>query len=153
MNVTSNAFGVNPPDVANLSLDDALHAYALFTRDETQKSIDRRLLIKNRLFVGGRTLGQELRRILNIRTKEDVLDAAQILYRMIGIDFHRARPGEIEVTRCYFGQFYSSEVCKTMASLDEGIFAGLSGDGELKFYQTITEGNTSCKGTVTLKGL
>lgn len=151
--LTSNAFEADAPDIAGLSFGDALRTYALFTRNEALKSIDRRPLVKDRLFEGGRNLGQELRRTLKVRTNEDVLDAARILYRMIGIDIRGTGSGEIAVSRCYFSKFYSSEVCKTIASLDEGLLAGLSGGAELKFLQTITEGNSSCRGTIAFKGL
>ena len=151
--LTSKAFETDVPDTENLLFDDALRAYALFTRDEALKSVDQRYIVKDRLFEGGLKLGRELRRSLKVKTKEDVLDAARILYRMIRIDFRGNVSGEISVDRCYFDQFYSSEVCKTMASFDEGLLAGLSGGGELKFSQTITGGHTSCRGTITFKGL
>ncbi len=153
VSLTSNAFEAVAPNIAGLSFDDALRTYALFTRNEALKSVDRRHLIKDRLFEGGRELGKELRDILKICTREDVLEGARILYRMIGIDFRGSDSGEIAVGRCYFSNFYSSEVCQIMASLDEGLLAGLSGGGEFKFFQTIPEGNTSCRGTITFKGL
>ena len=62
--LTSNAFEADAPDIAGLSFGDALRTYALFTRNEALKSIDRRPLVKDRLFEGGRNLGQELRRTL-----------------------------------------------------------------------------------------
>jgi hypothetical protein len=151
--LTSNAFEVDVPDIARLPFDDALRAYALFTRDEALKSVDRRLLVKERLFEEGFELGKELRHSLKVNTREDVLNAARILYGMIKIDFRGKASGEIVVRRCYFDKFYSSEVCKTIASLDEGLLAGLSGGGELKFSQTITEGNAFCRGMITFKGL
>jgi len=151
--LTASAFGSEAPKLAGLSFDEALRGYALFTRDESRRSAGQHLVVKERLFEKGRIFGQELRYVLKVRTKEDALDAARFLYRVIGIDFCGTRSGDFQVDRCYFAKFYSSEVCKTMESLDEGLFAGLSGGGGLKFSRIITEGHASCKGTITFNEL
>ncbi len=69
----------------------------------------------------------------------------RILYRALKIDFRGISSGEIEISRCYFSQFYSPQICELISSLDEGILAGLAGDGRLTFSQRITEGRDCCK--------
>jgi len=149
--LTANAFQKEPPDLSGLAFDDALRTYALFTRDEVLRSPEKSPLIKDRLFNGGCDLGRKARSSLKLRTKEDVLNAARILYRTIGIDFCGHVSGDIVVTQCFFSSFYTYGVCKTMASLDEGVFAGLSGGGVFRFSLTITEKNDSCRGTLTFE--
>jgi hypothetical protein len=90
-------------------------------------------------------MGRELRGTFRVAGTADALAAARVLYRALGIDLRAAPGGEITVHRCFFSDYYSSPVCRLIASLDEGLFAGLSNGGQLAFTQRITEGNGCCK--------
>jgi hypothetical protein len=101
--------------------------------------------IRGRLYDGAYRMGQDLRRTFRVANIPDALAAARVLYRALGIDLQAAGGGEIVIRRCYFSQYYSSAVCQVIASLDEGLFAGLSNGGELAFYRRITAGYECCR--------
>jgi hypothetical protein len=101
--------------------------------------------IRRRLYDGAYRMGQDLRRAFRVANTSDALAAARVLYRALGIDLQAAGGGEIVVRRCFFSQHYSGAVCQVIASLDEGLFAGLSNGGQLAFYQRITEGHECCQ--------
>lgn len=105
--------------------------------------------IQRRLYDGAYQMGQALRRAFRVTNTSDALAAARVLYRAIGIDLRATPAGEVTVYRCFFSDYYSSPVCRVIASLDEGLFAGLSGGGQLAFTQRITEGCESCKAQFT----
>jgi hypothetical protein len=152
---TAKAFGVEPPDLRGLSFDGALQSYAIFTRNEALRSnvhSDRRSFIKSRLFECGRQMGAELRQMLRVRTRQDVVDAARILYRLLGIDFRGEEGDGFSIKQCSFSKFYTDDVCKIVSSLDEGLIAGLSDGAELRFSNMMTEGQDMCSGSITFKG-
>jgi hypothetical protein len=101
--------------------------------------------IQRRLYDGAYRMGQELRRTFRVASTADALAAARVLYRALGIDLRAAPGGGITVRRCFFSRYYSGPVCQVIASLDEGLFAGLSDGGQLSFTQRITEGSDCCK--------
>jgi hypothetical protein len=106
--------------------------------------------IQRRLYDGAYRIGCDLRRTFRITNTVDALAAARVLYRALGIDLTATPAGEITVHRCFFSEFYSIQVCQLIASLDEGLFAGLSGGGRLAFNQRITEGRECCKASLRL---
>jgi hypothetical protein len=120
----------------------APHASAGATRDEPELELAE---IQRRLYDGAYRMGQELRRTFRIANTGDALAAARVLYRALGIDLRATPAGKVTVHRCFFSDYYSSPVCQVIASLDEGIFAGLSGGGQLAFTRRITEGHECCK--------
>jgi hypothetical protein len=100
--------------------------------------------IRRRLYEGAYRMGEELRRAFRVTNTADAMAAARVLYRALGIDLRATPSGEITIHRCFFSQYYSSPVCQVIASLDEGLFAGLSGGGQLAFTRRITEGHGCC---------
>jgi hypothetical protein len=106
--------------------------------------------IRRRLYDGAYRMGSDLRSAFRITNAADALSAARVLYRALGIDLQASPDGEVTVLRCTFSDYYSSPVCGLIASLDEGLFAGLSGGGRLSFTQRITEGRECCKATLRL---
>ncbi|MDF2522723.1 MAG: hypothetical protein K0R31_364 [Clostridiales bacterium] len=146
--VTSQAFDCKPPETKGLTYKQCLHHYALFTKQQTEKYINEGYNIhtlKERLYQGAYQLGKELRMEFNITTSQDVILMCEIIYDMLGIDFRSYGKNQIIIKKCFFSQYYSSEICQVISSLDEGVAAGLSDGGSLSFYQRITEGNDCCR--------
>lgn len=82
------------------------------------------------------------------------------LYRAIGIDFAGelrgelpgGLPREVVIGRCFFSRFYSEGVCRLISALDSGVAAGISGGGQLEFYQRLSEGHECCWAQFRFKG-
>jgi hypothetical protein len=153
---TAGAFGCEAPPTGGLSYEELLDAYARFTAAQASEALRREGLamtgvapdvaeIRRRLYEGACRMGRELRRAFRVTNTADAMAAARVLYRALGIDLRATPSGEITIHRCFFSQYYSNPVCQVIAALDEGLFAGLSGGGQLAFTQRITEGNECCK--------
>ena len=152
-NCTALAFECGIPQLEGLSFDECLEKYALFTKEEVEKSIQQGndlQTIKNRLYQNAFRLGEKLRKRFHVTTIEEVMTMSRILYRTMEIEFHGTVQGEITINRCFFSRFYSSQVCQVISSLDEGVIAGLSGGGQLIFSERITEGKDCCKACLVL---
>lgn len=144
---TADTFDCEPPSLGGLSYDACLHAYATFTREQVEGAIRSgrdMAAIDDRLYQAAYRLGRDLRRLLRVRSMEDVMAAARVLYRCIGIDFEGTPEGAVTIWRCYFSEHYSSQVCQVVSALDSGVLAGLAGDGRLVFTQRITDGFDHC---------
>jgi hypothetical protein len=147
---TAEAFGCEAPPAQGQSHEELLDAYARFTA--AQASPAQAPEIRLRLYDGALRMGRELRRTFRVRDTADALAAARVLYRALGIDLRAGPDGEITVRRCFFSAYYSAPVCRLIASLDEGLFAGLSDGGRLAFSQRITEGCECCRARLSLRG-
>lgn len=150
--VTAGAFGCPAPELAGLTGDERLRCYAEFTRARVDEAIatGRDLqLIHDRLYAGAFRIGSELRRVLRLATMADAMAAARVLYRGLGIDFRGTPSGDVLVASCFFSDFYSRDVCRVIAALDDGFVAGLAGGGRLIFLQRITEGYDHCRACFT----
>jgi predicted ArsR family transcriptional regulator len=144
---TAAGFGCPAPPLGGLDADALLRRYALFTTDQAEAALrDGRdlLALQDRLERGARALGARLRTGLRLRTTEDAMAAARVVYGLTDIDFHGTGHGEITVRRCPFSEVYSAEVCRLISALDAGLLAGLSGGDRLEFTQRITEGAPCC---------
>jgi hypothetical protein len=144
---TAAGFGCPVPPLKGLDADALLRRYALFTRDQAEAALrDGRDLpaLHDRLERGARTLGGRLRAGLRLRTTEDAMAAARVVYRLLDIVLRGTSNGEITVRRCPFSEVYSAEVCRLVSALDTGLLAGLSGGDRLEFTQRITEGAPAC---------
>jgi hypothetical protein len=151
---TARAFGCDIPKIKDLSFNQCLTKYALFTKEEVERSIQQGKdiqTIKNRLYQNAFRLGEELRNKFHITTIEEVMLLSRILYRGLDIEFHGTVQGKITINRCFFSRYYSGYVCQVISSLDEGIITGLSGGGQLIFSERITEGKNCCKACLILK--
>jgi hypothetical protein len=150
--VTADAFGGTSPRFDGLNAEECLHRYAIFTRDLVNEAIaaGRDLNeVHDRLYTGAFRIGSELRRMLRLTSMADVMAAARLLYRGLGIDFRGTPDGDVTIPHCYFSDFYSSDVCRVISALDDGFMAGLAGGGRLIFLQRITEGHGQCRACFT----
>jgi len=146
--LTADAFGAESKFSKKQGRLANLEHYALFTKEEAEKALAPGSLIqkvKDRLFQNAYTFGGSLRKKLRPSSPDEVMAAAQILYRLIGINFKGNEKGEILIRRCFFSRYFSPEVCSLISTLDEGIMAGLSGGGALWFNQRMTEGKDCCR--------
>jgi hypothetical protein len=101
--------------------------------------------LQGRLYCNAYRLGRVPGRFLRARSVEDVMALARFLYDVLDIEFQGSSTGEITISRCYFSDFYSPQVCQLMSCMDRGLLAGLAGRGELAFTQRITEGRPCCR--------
>ncbi len=151
-NRMARAFGTTPPDVAGLSLDAAVSSLARHTRKQAelvQASPAGAPVVRQRLRREGCALGARLRRALGARSRADAMRAARIVYRAVGIDFAGTPDGDIHFRRCAFSAEYAPATCELISSLDEGLIAGLAGEGRLRFTARITEGADGCAAAYT----
>ena len=145
---TAAAFGAEAPATADLSFDGHLLEYARFTAAQAEAAIrrgDDLEALGDRLYQNAYELGRRLRKRLRISSTGDAMAATRILYRALRIELRGPAGGEIEVERCLFSRFYSTQVCHVVSALDAGVVAGLSDGGRLTFYETITEGRDRCR--------
>ncbi len=152
--LTAKAFDRRMPSTTGMSFDTCLETYARFTENAVTEISDRDgglARAGEKLRLNAYSLGRRLKNLFGVSTHEDVMKAARLLYRIMGIDFQGSPEGEITVTRCFFDRHYSSRTCKVMSSFDEGVLAGLSGDGNLTFLQRRTEGHSCCKAHFNFK--
>jgi hypothetical protein len=143
---TAAGFGCPVPPLDGLD-DGLLRQYAQFTREQAEAALrDGRDLpaLQDRLERGAYALGARLRAGLRLRTTEDAMTAARMVYRLLDIDLRGTGQGEITVRRCAFSEVYSADVCRLVSALDAGLLAGLSGGDRLEFSQRITEGAPAC---------
>ena len=153
-NFTAAAFGCQVPPIEGLSPDECLYQYTMFTQGHVEAFIqgghDLQAL-QERLYVNAYQLGQMHGQMLRVRTIEEVMAMGRILYRILGIEFQGNAQGAVVISHCYFSRFYSGQVCRIMSAMDQGLFAGLSGGGQLVFTSRITEGQPCCRARFTLQ--
>jgi hypothetical protein len=143
---TADAFQTKPPNAGGIAFDDYLSLYALFTRQQADKAIlqGKQSEIQHRLFQNALRIGQQLKTDFRV-DDTDVMRMGGLIYKIIKIDFKGEPGGNITIKRCFFSAYYSSQVCRLISSLDEGLLVGLAGGGKLSFSRRITEGNESCR--------
>jgi hypothetical protein len=143
---TARAFGRETPRGDGLSFDRRLEQYARFTNDEALKpvSASERDARTDALFQSGVAMGRRLKRVFGVSTDSDAVEAMRLVYGIMGIDLRSDAPGTLTVSRCFFSGVYSPPACTVISALDDGMFAGLSGGGRLRFTGRITEGLDHC---------
>jgi predicted ArsR family transcriptional regulator len=144
---TAAGFGRPVPPLGGLDADALLRRYARFTSEQAEAALrDGRDLpaLQDLLERGTHALGTRLRAGLRLRTTEDAMAAARMVYGLLDIDLRGTGHGEITVRRCPFSEVYSADVCRLVGALDTGLLAGLSGGDRLEFTQRITEGAPCC---------
>lgn len=144
---TAEAFELKTPELAHLSCDELLSAYAAFTRsaaDQLHSSPSAVPGLQQRLFQQAYAYGSQWRIRFRLSTLSEAMRAARVLYRAIGIDFCGAGDGLIEIRRCFFSAYYTSATCRIISALDAGLVAGLAQTGGLTFSHRITEGAAMC---------
>jgi len=142
---TADAFQAPQPSTRGLTLDECLRLYAQFTRQQADDAITRgrEAEVQPRLYRNARDIGRQLRTDLRADASQ-VMRVGALVYRMLGIEFRGEPDGDIVVRSCFFSDYYSSETCRLISALDEGLLVGLAGGGRLRFRQRITEGYPRC---------
>jgi len=150
--MTASAFGAEMPHLGELSYDERIERYALFTKsvvDYAVQNLHDLGLARRQLCRGACDLGDQLRKRFGVSSNSDVMVACRIVYRCIGIDFRGTDSGDITICKCMFSNYYSEQTCGIVSCLDKGLLAGLSHGGKLNFKQRITEGMDCCKAEFT----
>ena len=106
------------------------------------------------LFRVGVRLGEESRKRLGVGNSiKDLVMAAKVLYRVLGIGFTvHGRGGEyrIEVHRCALSAHYSELTCAVLSAVDEGVVRGLNPLASMRFERKITSGFPTCLASVRI---
>lgn len=108
------------------------------------------------LFKVGKDLGSELKNRLGVgESLKELIKAARILYRVLGIDFEvlMEEKSTMVVKRCTLAQFYTPTTCQVLSAADEGVIQGLNPEIKLKFTKRMTDGNTCCLASIQVKGV
>ena len=109
---------------------------------------------RRRMGPAGERLGAEARHRLGVDDSvEDLVAAAKLLYRVLGIDFEAEDHWDGSVTlhigRCDLSDFYDGVTCRLMSAADEGMMRGLNPDARMEFRHRMTEGANECLAAIT----
>jgi hypothetical protein len=151
--LTARAFGAEAPPMERLSLRRMRRLYAEFARDAAARVLGDpagsgavKAEVERRLFEEALRFGEDLRRELRVAARPDeVMAAARVLYRGLGIDLRGGADGAIVISRCSFSGDFTPDVCRLSSRLDAGVLAGLSGGWRLEFTERLTEGAACCR--------
>lgn len=146
--ITGKVFQAGIPELDGLGYEDLLHEYALFVKEQSGKILmDSKNILEKKaeLYQYALDAGTKLREELHLKGIKDEMEACRLFYSILGIDFRVDENGEIVISRCYFSDYFSSEICEFISSLDEGAGTGLTQGKRLCFSQRITEGKSCCK--------
>jgi predicted ArsR family transcriptional regulator len=108
------------------------------------------------MFKVGEELGTETCQRLGVgRSLKDMVRAARILYRVLGIDFEveQQNPNNaiMVINRCALSANYSEVTCQVLSATDEGTIRGLNKNMSMTFTERITSGQPKCKALITLR--
>lgn len=146
--LTARAFGTAPPALPGRSVLRALEDYARFTRESADRAVGEKADLAPlgaRLRQEAVVFGKALAASFGIRDRGQALRLIRLAYRAIGIDMTAAPDGSVLVSRCFFEGSYTPETCRLIASLDEGLMAGICGGGRLAFSERMTSGEAECR--------
>lgn len=156
--LTAEAFGSPEPGPFPGSTDGALDAYARLTRDLVGKALAGKggggalTEVTRTLELRAFAFGEDLRRRFRIRTPSDARRLIRLAYKAIGISLDIDAAGVIVVKGCFFSRRYSSDTCRVIAAIDQGVISGIAGRGALEFTERITEGRPCCRAVFRLAG-
>jgi predicted ArsR family transcriptional regulator len=107
------------------------------------------------MFKVGETLGRETGQKLGIgRSIKDLIRAAKILYRILGIEFEVEIKGPttavLIINRCALSTNYSELTCQILSATDEGVIRGLNKNIKMRFTERMTSGLAKCRATIEL---
>jgi hypothetical protein len=109
------------------------------------------------LFDAGKQLGRQVRGLLGVsETPADLIRAARVLYRVLGINFDIVRTGNgiatLIVNRCALAEEYSELTCQVLSATDEGVMQGLNPNTRMRFREYLTSGCPKCKADLLFIG-
>jgi hypothetical protein len=107
------------------------------------------------MFKVGENLGRETGQMLGVgRSIKDLIRAAKILYRILGIEFEVEIKGPASavliINRCALSTKYSELTCQILSATDEGVIRGLNKNIKMRFTERMTSGLTKCKAIIEL---
>ncbi len=110
---------------------------------------------REKLFEVGVRLGEKARLELGVGDSvSDILKAAKILYKILGIDFQTKRLKNNEVimfvNRCSLSKYYNDNTCRVLSAADEGVVQGLNPNYKMMFQERITSGATKCRAEIKI---
>lgn len=152
--ITARAFQAEIIECSGMTYEEGLTDFASYTSKLARRALQDGQDIENikeRLYKGSLKIGQQLRKWFKINTMGEVMEAAVVLYDVIGIDFIGNSDGEITINSCFFSIYYNKEICGIISALDKGIAAGLTGGRELNFTQRLTEGKDCCQALIKIR--
>jgi hypothetical protein len=108
------------------------------------------------LFSIGESLGKQTSARLGVGDNpKDMVEAAKILYRIFGIEFHvewlddSKTNATLIIDRCALAEHYTPLTCEVLSATDEGIIQGLQPNSKLQFKEYMTsDGCTKCKADI-----
>jgi len=113
------------------------------------------------MFKTGYELGLGIKIRLGLKSDlNDLIRAAQILYRVLGIEFefHEGDSCKINhlercliINHCSLARHYLSLTCQVLSGTDEGVVKGLNSKVEMVFVEKITEGAPACIAAIEMK--
>lgn len=100
------------------------------------------------LFKAGLQLGREARERLGVGDSlQDLIRAARVLYRVLGIEFQIIKSGDdilMIVNKCSLSIYYLPETCRILSAADEGVVQGLNENINMIFTERMTDGPSEC---------
>ncbi len=135
---------------ASMAVEHAALIEALATaigREETLR------LGREALFEVGKKLGMETRDKLGVSNDpKDLIKAATILYRVLGIEFRiegsDMTRATLIVDHCALSRQYSEFTCRVLSATDEGVIRGLNPRANMEFKEVLTSGCRNCKAQI-----
>ena len=120
---------------------------AALGREETVR------LGREALFSVGQDLGRQTRVKLGVSDNpKDLIKAAKILYRVLGIEFHLEwldnSNAKAIIDRCALAEQYSKLTCEVLSATDEGVIKGLQPNVTMKFGEFMTSGCKNCRADI-----
>lgn len=146
----ARAVKVPAPSLARLDDDGILAAFMRFSAREAERLATddaARADLRQRAYRMGRLLAA-----LPPFSRVDKRDLVIALYRNIAIGLSGDLPGQVMMEPCVFSAVYSPAACLFMSAFDEGIMAGIVGQGSLAFSCRLTEGAPCCRAVFVAEG-
>ncbi len=116
----------------------------------TEKAV---ALGREALFAVGVSFGKQTRRKLGVGDdSKDLIRAAKILYRILGIEFHMEElddtNAEAIIDHCALAEQYSKLACEVLSATDEGVIKGLQPKADMHFKKYMTSGCSTCTANI-----
>ncbi len=110
---------------------------------------------RSALFPVGEALGRDARRRLGVgETRRELLQAAGVMYDILGIEFTVSTGPEgdrLVVSRCALSSHYSRDVCAILSAVDEGAVSGLNPGAKMLFREHLTDEAPRCIASISME--